>query len=110
MNDEGQRRLAANESVFRRVNEGIARGQWPGEEPESIGFRCECAQLGCNSLLGLSLREYERIRSNPRRFVMLSGHEQPEVETVVERHAGYIVVEKIGEAADAAERADPRAP
>jgi hypothetical protein len=38
-----------------------------------------------------------------------SGHECSEVEQVVERYDGYTVVENIGEAAEIARSADPRA-
>jgi hypothetical protein len=101
-------RIAANEAAFRDVNEGIARGQWPGEGDEPRGFRCECARLGCNRLIELSPRDYERIRSHPRQFVLAAGHELPEVEVVVETGDGYVVVEKIDETGRAAEAADPR--
>jgi hypothetical protein len=101
-------RIAANEAAFRDVNEGIARGQWPGEGDAPRGFRCECARLGCNVLIDLSPHDYERIRSHPRRFVLAAGHELPEVEVVVETGDGYVVVEKTDEAGRAAEAADPR--
>jgi Oxidoreductase family, NAD-binding Rossmann fold len=81
VDDELQRRLASNEAVFRQVNEGIQRGQWPGDEGQQIGFRCECARLGCNALLELTRDQYEHVRASPRRFIMLGGHERPEVET-----------------------------
>ena len=104
-----QQRAAANEATIRDVNEGIERGQWPGEEDSPVGFRCECAQLGCNQLIELSVREYEEIRANPRRFVVIPGHECPEVETVVETGRGYVIVEKRELAGEVAERHDPRA-
>ena len=59
-------------------------------------------------LLELSLPTYERVRQNPRRFLLAPGHEVPEVEVVVERAEAYVVVEKRGEAGDLAERLDPR--
>ena len=46
MNDELERRLADNESIFREVNEAISRGGYPGDEDTPVGFRCECARLG----------------------------------------------------------------
>jgi hypothetical protein len=103
-----ERRLAANEDVFRDVNEGIVRGQWPGEPGAAVGFRCECARLGCNTLLAMTLAEYEHVRAGARRFVMLAGHEMPELERVVERRGQYVVVEKTGEAGDEARQRDPR--
>lgn len=109
MEDELRRRFAANEAVFREVNEGIERGQWPSDEGAPVGFRCECSGLGCNALLTLTLREYEHVRAHPRRFVMIPGHEIPQVETVLETQADYVVVEKRDEAGRKAEASDPRA-
>jgi hypothetical protein len=106
--DETEARLGANEAVFREVNEGIERGQWPGEEEHPISFRCECARLGCNELLELSVNEYESVRSNPRRFIVVVGHQRPEVEQVVEVRPGYLVVEKRDQAGTVAEETDPR--
>jgi hypothetical protein len=103
-----QRRAAANEATIRDVNEGIERGQWPGEEDSPVGFRCECARLGCNRLVELTVREYEQIRANPHRFVVFPGHEFPDVETVVGSNARYLIVEKRDQAAEVAEEHDPR--
>lgn len=108
MDDDLQRRLASNEAVFREVNEGIERGQWPGDEPKPVGFRCECARLGCNLLVELTLAEYERVRADPRHFLMIPGHEVAELEVVVERNNGYVVVEKPDEAGEKAQDSDPR--
>ncbi|HEY8625274.1 MAG TPA: hypothetical protein VIL82_04640 [Solirubrobacteraceae bacterium] len=108
MQNELKRKLAGNESVFRSVNEGIKRGRWPGEDDEPIGFRCECARLGCNGLVMLTRTEYEYIRSDPRRFVMIPGHELPEIESVVQRRERYVAIEKRGEAGLEAEELDPR--
>jgi hypothetical protein len=107
--EELERRLAANEVIFREVNEGIERGQWPGEADTPVGFRCECARLGCNLLLNLTLAEYEHVRSHPRRFVMIRGHEVPAVESVVEDRAEYVIVEKRDVAGQRAQASDPRA-
>lgn len=108
MRDETQERLGANEAVFREINEGIERGQWPGEEDAPVGFRCECARLGCNELLQLSVNEYEQVRANPRQFVVVPGHRQPEIEVVIETRPGYLIVEKLDQAGTAAEETDPR--
>ena len=53
-------------------------------------------------------REYERIRSTARRFVVVAGHEAEAVETVVETGEGYVVVEKRDQAGRLAEASDPR--
>jgi hypothetical protein len=101
-------RIGHNEAVFRDINERIEAGRWPGEPGEPIAFRCECASLGCNLLIELTLAEYERVRADSRHFVLAAGHEIADVELVVERGAGHVVVEKVGEAGRAAEETDPR--
>lgn len=107
MNSEAGR-IGRNEGLFRQVNEAIARGLWPEDRMRLVGFRCECARLDCNTPIQLTLSEYEHIRASPRRFAVVRGHEIPGVETVVETHPGYLVVEKEHEAGAVAEATDPR--
>ena len=102
------KRIGANESLFRETNEGIERGLWPGEGGKRVPFRCECALPDCAEAVRLTLPEYERVRANPRRFVVIPGHEVTRAESVIERHPDYLLVEKIGEAAAVAEELDPR--
>jgi len=99
-----EERLAINEATFRRVNEGIEAGS----DDHRMVFACECGRLGCNKLIELSRFEYDTVREHPRRFLVLAGHELLEIERVVERHDGYVVVEKVGRAGEVAERTDPR--
>jgi hypothetical protein len=108
MADESELRVARNEALFREANESIERGLWPGEEHPAVRFRCECAQVDCGQTVQLSVGEYERIRANPKRFVMVPGHQLPEFETVVDERPGYVVVHKRGGAGKVAEQLDPR--
>lgn len=62
--------------VFSSWKEG-ARDQVPAE------FLCECSRSDCTETLALSLPEYESVRSSPNMFVVLRGHESPEVDRVV---------------------------
>ena len=101
-------RIARNEDLFRRVNEAIARGVWPGEERRPAAFRCECARLECNQAIRLSLEEYEHVRTNPRRFAVAPDHVLADEEVVVEDHDGYVIVEKLGRAGEVAEQLEPR--
>ena len=73
-----------------------------------MGFVCECADPSCSAHLTLPLREYEAVRAYPDRFLLVAGHQRPEVERVVEDHGAYLVVAKIGEAGEIAEETDPR--
>jgi hypothetical protein len=108
MTSNFEQRVGQNEALFREINERIEAGRWPGDESEQLAFRCECSMLGCNHLLELTPAAYERVRANPRRFLLAPGHEIAGVEVVVEREASYLVVEKVGEAGRVAESTDPR--
>jgi hypothetical protein len=108
MDDEVQRRVGANEASLRKVNEAIERGQWPGEGDELVGFRCECARLGCDQVIELTIAVYEQVRAHPRRFVLVHGHEVPAEDTLVESGDGWVVVEKCDLAGAVAEATDPR--
>ncbi|HEY4918336.1 MAG TPA: hypothetical protein VIH92_15595 [Solirubrobacteraceae bacterium] len=108
MDERIQRRIAANESAFREVNEAIERGLWPGEADSLVAFRCECASLDCDRLVELTPMEYEHVRSDPRKFFVLRGHEIPEAEIVVETNERYAVVEKVAVAGAMAQAEDPR--
>ena len=74
----------------------------------AVAFRCECGPFGCNKLIEVSMGEYERVRANPRQFLVATGHEQQEFETVVYAGEAYSVVEKRDEAGRQAEARDPR--
>jgi hypothetical protein len=109
MTEHFETRVGRNESVFRGLNERIEAGSLPADIDQAVAFCCECAQLGCNQLIEISIATYESIRANPRRFLLVDGHAIPGVEAVVARGEGYVVVEKDGKAGRVAEAADPRA-
>ena len=102
MDDQRKRRLAQNEALARRINDRIEYAR-PRNGESADSFVCECARLDCGGVLDLSIGEYVRVRSHPRRFVVLPGHEEPDIESTVEVYPGYVVVEKRGPAGRAAE-------
>lgn len=109
MGEAREERLAKNEVLFRGLNEniqGIASTLGPGAPFE---FICECATGGCFERLSLTLEDYEKVRLDGTHFLVAAGHEDIEVEQVVEVHANYVVVEKDGTAGIVALDADPRA-
>ena len=87
------RRLTENEELFRRANEEIVRQQLHGDVPHTLDVLCECTDRDCRRKLTMPLSEYEWLRQNDRRFVVLPGHEAPAVERVVERFDGFVIVE-----------------
>lgn len=106
MGDCRAERLAKNETFFRHSNELIARDA--SRLATLSDIICECSSRGCMERLELTNREYEHVRSRGDWFVVAEGHEDPSIEDVVERHGGYIVVEKEGRAKVIAEADDPR--
>lgn len=95
-------KVAANQSRFRRANERLERAALSHrfEEADRLPFLCECADPGCFEAVMLSIAEYRQVRSHPRRFLLVAGHEEAEAghEHIVEAENGYAIVEKIGRA------------
>jgi hypothetical protein len=111
--DARQERRAKNEALFREVNERIveiSKGLTGYGENESLlaGFVCECSREDCTKSLDVTHAQYEAVRDDPRRFVILPGHEDTTVDRVVERHPSFLVVQKFGEASKIARERDPR--
>jgi hypothetical protein len=105
MMDASLERLARNQTLFREVNERLL--EMSDGRGEGIEFLCECSQPECSETIPLSLDEYNEVRSHPKSFVIVPGHETPEVERVTESNGHYIVVEKLNGARFAVET-DPR--
>jgi hypothetical protein len=103
-----KQRITNAEINGRRVNEAIERGA--GNDGPLV-FVCECGYIGCSSTLELEIAEYEEVRTNFDRFLVIPGHEIPEVDRVVERHPDHLVVVKPEEGArESARAADERTP
>jgi len=105
-----EERLSRNEILFREVNEQIEKIQTDAAEVEPRhDFLCECGNKTCIESVSLTLPEYEAVRSEPTQFVVVPGHETPEIEHTLEARPRYTIVRKEGEAAEFAELHDPRA-
>lgn len=104
-----EERAARNEALFREVNERVKEVQTDFGDPDATEFVCECADETCATRVRVPLATYERVRSNPVRFIVVPGHERADLEHVVERGDGFVVVEKDIPAAErVAELTDPR--
>ena len=98
-------RLARNEVLFRAINERIrelaARFEHLAEE--ELAFICECADETCVERVSLKTSQYDDVRAIPARFVVVPGHEAtPLVERVIFRSSEFVIVRKVGIAADIA--------
>jgi hypothetical protein len=103
--DLQRQRAAKNQSLFREVNERI---EDLSENAVFTTFICECMDGTCDSSVSLTIEEYEHIRSGSNSFVVLRGHQVPEVEEVVETTDRFLVVSKLGAGKRIAEGLDPR--
>jgi hypothetical protein len=100
-----EQRAARNEALFREVNENIARlEERHGATITEPVYICECANAGCADQLAIEPETYRRVREEPRLFFVLPGHEDPQLERVIERHQSFLIVEKTGAAGEVAEK------
>jgi hypothetical protein len=104
-----QKKWAENELVFRQYNEQVIKdinttkdiasehGQTEyaeGLEDLSLLFYCECYDENCHDRIPLTPKQYEENHQNKSQFIILPGHQLPEVERVMQNSGYYMVVEK----------------
>jgi hypothetical protein len=99
--------VGKNEAVFREVNERIRELTMLDDDAE---FLCECGDPTCVQPITLRLDEYEAVRDEATHFLIVPGHDLPDLESVVRENDRYAVVRKhAGAASEIAARHDPRA-
>jgi hypothetical protein len=93
-------RIAKNEEVFRATNREIQLAeQAAGPAADGvIEVICECGRDSCTGVIRLTVSDYAEVHGQKDRFVVLLGHESPEIERVVEDRGAYLVVDKFGDA------------
>ena len=108
MATQREERIARNESLFRLANERLSEWEERDRADATEPYFCECADPECDQKVGLRATDYERVRSDSGLFFAVPGHEIPDVEAVVERHEGWVVIQKDPEVGDVVEETDPR--
>lgn len=102
-------RIARNDAIFREANEGISDAAEQHVENRQDGVRvpfiCECADPNCREIVRVTLEQYREVRSDPRLFLNVRGHQASAQgwAAAVAAQDGYVVVEKLGAAGDIAE-------
>lgn len=90
-----EERAIRNEELFREVNVHIAHLEdRDSRSPELLPLVCECSQTGCAFPIQVDPATFESVREEPMQFFVAPGHERPDVESVIERRKGYLIVEK----------------
>ena len=79
-------------TLFREVNERIDDVSTSFDSADA-DFFCECGDGRCTERVTLTLREYERVRANPARFVTALGHERAPLGRIVDVNERFSVVE-----------------
>jgi hypothetical protein len=92
--DPSTERLIENEERLRRANELVDAGRADEPRGRKEPFLCECSNDDCTTTLELHWDEYLEIRKHDNRFVISPGHETAGLDVLVERNAGYLVVDK----------------
>ena len=100
--------MVENQAVFRGHNERIrqnfeelyAVAEQAGQEylvpkdDTELHFLCECSDENCRKRVQMKPSEYRAVHSHRNRFVIIRGHEVPEIEKVVDTRGDYVIVEK----------------
>jgi hypothetical protein len=106
--DPRKERLAKNEAVFRVANERMAEWEELHADEATELYVCECADPDCRAKVPLRKDEYEHVRSDARWFAVLPGHVIPDVETPIETHDRWVLVEKNPEVTELVRELDRR--
>jgi hypothetical protein len=101
-------RVALTEAAFRIANERMAGWEERQRGDDVASYFCECAFEGCRDEIRLSRPQYEAVRAEPRRFVVLHDHIIEDLETELERFDAYSVIEKPEALTPLLEDTDPR--
>jgi hypothetical protein len=92
---EREVRAAQNELVFRAVNEQIMRiTDRLRAQLADIDIVCECADIACVSAIRVKPEEFAAFERSLGTFLVVPGHEDEDVEQVLERRERYVVVLK----------------
>jgi hypothetical protein len=88
-------RAARNELLFRAVNEQILQmTERFRAQLSDIDIVCECAVASCVGTIRITAQDFTQLRREEGTFFVLPGHEDAEIEEVVGRHNGYVIVRK----------------
>ena len=82
--------MFANEQATRDVNEA----DLVDATDATFDIHCECGADDCRAMIAIPAGEYRAVRLADRRFVVMVGHEIPEIETTLTTTPAYLIVEK----------------
>jgi len=83
-----------NKRVFRGVNERMA--ELTTTRPDGLDVHlliCECSNDGCAESIEITPAEYASVLAQGNRFIVVAGHQAPEIDQVVGGNGRFLVVE-----------------
>jgi hypothetical protein len=92
--DQGAR-VRENEEAFASANEQIRASAERYDFDRLVPFICECSKTTCTETIRLSVEDYREARDGGEAFILLPGHEDAQVERIVSRGNGYVLVKKL---------------
>jgi hypothetical protein len=84
-------KVPPTQRFFRAINDEI--GRVDGEQTDYV---CECGNPVCAAPIVLSAEILVRLHAEPDLFVVSPGHEIADVELVVERGEGFVIIRRDG--------------
>lgn len=95
------RRLRQNEELMEQLNRRMERALGEIREADDedrnapIAFLCECSHLDCRERIHLAPSRFDRIHRDSEVFVLVPGHEIPDIEKVVDQEGDFLIVRKV---------------
>ena len=83
------------EETFAKANEQIRARAEQYQFAAAVPFLCECSEVRCTETIPLSLTTYREARTVSAAFILLPGHNDPQVGRIVGEGSGYVLVERI---------------
>jgi hypothetical protein len=87
-------RVREVQETFARANEQIRASAEKYDFQDHVPFLCECSDVTCTGSVRLSLTNYREARAWSDAFLLLPGHDDPDVERIAARGDGYLLIRK----------------
>lgn len=93
-----------NQDLGRKINNRIRRrGPWQGNK---ICVVCECVDCDCEERIQMTVEQYQQIRKEGSVFLVVVGHQSPNVERIVGGEGKWLAIQKTGRGKRYAEKLD----
>ena len=95
------RRMRENEELMEELNRRMEQTleeirEEQDDDPDApIAFLCECSHLDCRERIQLEPSRFDRIHRDADVFILVPGHEIPEVERIVDQERDFLIVRKL---------------